>query len=194
MKPVELEKYLDDYLEAAAYEDHSLNGLQVEGTRALKKIVLGVSASHSLFAAAAKRDADAVLVHHGLLWRGEEKKISGVLGGRIRYLLERGISLFAYHLPLDGHERLGNNAVVNRRLGLKLGAPIVRYGGKHLSRIGRWPRGKSLAEAKALVKRVIGPAKECYAFGPRRISKVAFVSGERRVTLGKRRRRARSCT
>ncbi len=177
MKTEELERFLDNYLESSEYEDDSLNGLQVEGTRDVKKVVLGVSASQALFAAAHKTGADAVLVHHGLLWRGADARVTGVLAGRVRCLLAWGMSLFAYHLPLDGHQRLGNNAVVNRLLGLKPGKPIVRYGGRHLSRIGTWPRAKSLAEAKDLVTRVVGPLKQSYDYGPRKVRRAAFVSG-----------------
>ena len=85
------------------------NGLQVEGTKEIKKIVFGVSANMALFEEGVKKDAQMLIVHHGLLW-GHEQKITGVFGARVRFLIKNNLNLVAYHLPLDKHPVLGNNA------------------------------------------------------------------------------------
>ncbi len=175
--PIKLENFLDSYLDSASYQDSSLNGLQVEGTRAVKKVVLGVSASLKLFKAAAKRDADALLVHHGLLWQGDDARLKGVLGGRVRYLTERGISLLAYHLPLDGHAKLGNNALIIRRLGLKKLRPFGVHGEKPLSAVCAWAKPRMRAAVKRELGELFGSLRVAYDYGPGKIKTVALVSG-----------------
>lgn len=106
----DLAAYLDGLLEAGRFRDYCPNGLQVEGRAEVRRIVCGVTASQALLDAALAIDADAVLVHHGYFWRGEDGRITGVRRARLKALLENDISLFAYHLPLDAHAELGNNA------------------------------------------------------------------------------------
>ncbi|GIK25023.1 MAG: GTP cyclohydrolase 1 type 2 [Betaproteobacteria bacterium] len=106
----DLAAYLDGLLEAGRFRDYCPNGLQVEGRAEVRRIVCGVTASQALLDAALAIDADAVLVHHGYFWRGEDGRITGVRRARLKTLLENDISLFAYHLPLDAHAELGNNA------------------------------------------------------------------------------------
>ncbi|HEY9192530.1 MAG TPA: Nif3-like dinuclear metal center hexameric protein [Methyloversatilis sp.] len=113
-----LHSYLDELLEAARFKDYCPNGLQVEGTSAVSHVVTGVSASLALIDAAVERGAQALLVHHGWFWRGEDACITGMRRARIARVLEHGINLFAYHLPLDAHAELGNNAQLARVLGL----------------------------------------------------------------------------
>lgn len=109
--------YCDARLEVRDYDDYCPNGLQVEGRNTVRRIVSGVTANLALIEAAAASDADLVLVHHGYFWRGEAPQLVGVKGRRVRALMAAGISLLAYHLPLDAHPELGNN----RQLGLRLG-------------------------------------------------------------------------
>lgn len=110
-------RYFDDLLDAGSFRDYCPNGLQVEGERAVRTLVSGVTASAALLRAAAALRADAVLVHHGWFWRGEDPRIVGSRRERFRLAIDSGIHLFAYHLPLDAHPDVGNNA----RLGLSMG-------------------------------------------------------------------------
>ncbi|MCB1984551.1 MAG: Nif3-like dinuclear metal center hexameric protein [Burkholderiales bacterium] len=113
----ELENYLNQLLDITRFQDYCPNGLQVEGREAIHKIVTGVTASLQLLGAAAANNADAVLVHHGYFWRGEDARITGMKSRRIATLINSNINLFAYHLPLDIHMELGNNAQLAKRLG-----------------------------------------------------------------------------
>ena len=105
-----LTDFCDEYLSAAAFKDYAPNGLQVDGGRPIQRIVTGVTACEALIDAAIADKADAILVHHGYFWKGEPAPITGMKGQRIRKLIQHGISLIGYHLPLDAHPRIGNNA------------------------------------------------------------------------------------
>lgn len=109
----------DGLLQPERFKDYGPNGLQVEGRREIKRLVSGVTASRALIEAAIADKADAIFVHHGLFWRGMDGRITGWLKERIRLLLAHDINLFAYHLPLDAHPTLGNNAQLGARLGLQ---------------------------------------------------------------------------
>ena len=115
----QLQRYLDDLLEAPRFKDYCPNGLQVEGAPEVSRVVCGVTASLALIDAAIERGAQAVLVHHGWFWRGEDARVTGMRRVRLARLLAHDISLFAYHLPLDAHAELGNNAQLGRVLGLR---------------------------------------------------------------------------
>jgi len=114
----EIENTLNTLLQADRFDDYGPNGLQVEGRAQVRRIVSGVTASLALIDAAIADGADAILVHHGLFWRGQDGRLVGWLGERVRRLMAHGINLFAYHLPLDAHPELGNNAQLGVRLGL----------------------------------------------------------------------------
>ena len=115
----EVESHLAALLEVARFKDYGPNGLQVEGRPAIRKIVSGVTASLALIEAAAEVGADALLVHHGLFWRGQDGRVTGWMKRRLSALLARDINLFAYHLPLDAHPEFGNNAQLARQLGFR---------------------------------------------------------------------------
>ena len=100
----------DALLEPGRFKDYGPNGLQVEGRREVRRIVSGVTASLALIEAAIAEEADAVFVHHGLFWRGHDGRVTGWMKRRLAALLAHDVSLFAYHLPLDAHPELGNNA------------------------------------------------------------------------------------
>lgn len=117
MKREDLTRYLDELLEVTHFRDYCPNGLQVEGRKELQRIVFGVTASQALLDAAIARDADAILVHHGWFWRGEDGRITGFRKARLQALLKHDINLFGYHLPLDGHAEFGNNAQLAKRMG-----------------------------------------------------------------------------
>lgn len=113
----ELRTYLDTLLEASRFRDYCPNGLQVEGRAELQHVVCGVTASQALIDAAIERNADAILVHHGWFWKSEDGRVTGFRKRRMAALLAHDISLFAYHLPLDAHPVLGNNAQLAARFG-----------------------------------------------------------------------------
>lgn len=118
MQRDELARYLDQLLDVSRVRDYCPNGLQVEGRPEVRKIVSGVTASQALIDAARAENADAILVHHGYFWRGEDPRLVGTRKRRIQSLLEADLNLYAYHLPLDLHPELGNNAQLAQRLGL----------------------------------------------------------------------------
>ncbi len=124
----ELEVYLNTLLRPERFEDYCPNGLQVEGSDQIEKLVSGVTACQALIDAAVDVNANAILVHHGYFWRGENAALVGMKGRRIRTLIRNDMNLFAYHLPLDNHLELGNNAGLGRTLGVESWAPA---GGEH---------------------------------------------------------------
>ena len=115
-----LESLLNHLLEPHAIKDYCPNGLQVEGRERIRKVVTGVTASQALIDAAVAAGADAILVHHGYFWSGEPAQITGMKQRRLKTLLTHDINLFAYHLPLDVHPEVGNNAQLARLLGLEV--------------------------------------------------------------------------
>lgn len=114
---VALASYLDSLLQVDRFKDYCPNGLQVEGCMDIERIVTGVTASQRLIEEAIAHNAQAILVHHGYFWKGEDPAITGIKKARLATLLEHNINLFAYHLPLDGHEQYGNNVQLASQLG-----------------------------------------------------------------------------
>ncbi|VDZ69121.1 protein YbgI (plasmid) [Klebsiella aerogenes] len=110
MKNSELEQLINEKLNSAAISDYAPNGLQVEGRESVRKIVTGVTASQALLDEAVRLQADAVIVHHGYFWKGESPVIRGMKRNRLKTLLANDINLYGWHLPLDAHPELGNNA------------------------------------------------------------------------------------
>jgi len=141
----------DALLQPARFKDYGPNGLQVEGRAQIGKIVSGVTASRALIEAAIAEQADAIFVHHGLFWRGHDGRVTGWMKQRLALLLAHDINLFAYHLPLDAHPELGNNAQLGARLGLQATA---RFGEQDLGFMGGRADGGSFASAQALAEHV----------------------------------------
>lgn len=139
----ELNQHLEQLLETGRYLDYCPNGLQVEGRREVTHIVSGVTASMALLEAAYAAGADTILVHHGYFWKGEPATIVGMKRQRIAYLLAHEINLFAYHLPLDAHPTLGNNAQLARVFGFTVDA---HFGEQQLGVTGRPSAPLSLAQ------------------------------------------------
>lgn len=133
MGHAELARHLDELLEVRRFKDYCPNGMQVEGGRPIRRIVGGVTASLALIRAAIDARADALLVHHGWFWRGEDPCMVGTRRERMRAVLTHDIGLYAYHLPLDAHPALGNNAALARVLGW---TPQARFGQDDLGMIG----------------------------------------------------------
>lgn len=128
IKVNELAFYLNNYLECDKYSDYAPNGVQVEGKLEIKRICTAVTASQDAIARAIACQADALLVHHGYFWRGEEQVITGMKRRRIAALLSHDITLLAYHLPLDCHPVLGNNALIAKHLNIN--SPTMHQAGK----------------------------------------------------------------
>ncbi len=145
---VQLEAHLATLLAVDRFKDYGPNGLQVEGRDEVQTLVSGVTASRALIDAAIEARADALLVHHGLFWRGQDGRLVGWLRERVARLLAHGMNLFAYHLPLDAHAELGNNAQLGLRLGLLADA---RFGEQDLGFIGA---ADAALDAAALAERV----------------------------------------
>ena len=161
-------------LQPERFKDYGPNGLQVEGKSEIRRIVSGVTASRALIEAAIDARADAIFVHHGLFWRGMDGRITGWLKERIRLLLAHDINLFAYHLPLDAHAELGNNA----QLGFKLGAKgQAAFGDQNLG----WLADADFASADALnshVQTVLGRSTTLVNAGAARpVRKLAWCTG-----------------
>ncbi len=167
----------DALLQPDKFRDYGPNGLQVEGDRDVKVLVSGVTASRALIEAAIEADADAIFVHHGLFWRGQDGRITGWMRERLRLLLTHGIHLFAYHLPLDAHPELGNNAQLARVLGLQADG---RFGEQDLGFVGAavgahaWERPQALADQ---VAGALGRAVICVGDNDRPVRRVAWCTG-----------------
>ncbi|MEM5330234.1 Nif3-like dinuclear metal center hexameric protein [Paraburkholderia sp. JHI2823] len=153
MDRIELELYLNNLLESARFKDYCPNGLQVEGRRRVEKIATGVTASLAFLEAAHEWGADAVLVHHGYFWKNEAAQITGRKYRRLKTLLANDINLFAYHLPLDSHPELGNNAQLGARFGW-IGEQ--RFGEQDLGWMATLPMPITLAHFTAEVEQTLG--------------------------------------
>jgi len=175
MQRNELVAYLDAVLEAERFRDYCPNGLQVEGSAEIRRIVCGVTASQALIDAAIEHEADAILVHHGWFWKGEDGRVTGFRKRRLQSLLAHDINLLAYHLPLDAHGEFGNNA----QLGAKLGWTVTgRFAEQDIGFIGAVQPAPTFAhELAAQVERVLGRVPLLVGDGQRQVSKVAWCSG-----------------
>jgi dinuclear metal center YbgI/SA1388 family protein len=143
----ELLRAFDSLLQPERFKDYGPNGLQVEGKGEVARVVSGVTASRALIEAAIDVQADAIFVHHGLFWRGQDGCVTGWMKQRLAMLLAHDINLFAYHLPLDAHPELGNNAQLGRKLGLVAGS---RFGEQDLGFMGARADGGHFGDAREL--------------------------------------------
>lgn len=173
----ELVCYLDEYLASADYQDYAPNGLQVEGRPELRRIVAGVTASQALLDAAVERQADAVLVHHGYFWKGEDTRIVGIKQRRLKTLLKNDISLLAYHLPLDGHPELGNNAQLAKLWGWEVSGRFGQGPEGGLAMHSELPEAMSLAELGEHISKVLDRPAQCIDGGGHAIRRVGWCSG-----------------
>lgn len=168
----ELSDYLCGFLRIADFQDYAPNGLQVEGRAEIKTIVTGVTACQALIDKAIELQADAVLVHHGYFWKSEPVEIVGFKQKRIKSLLAHDINLFAYHLPLDAHPDLGNNAMLAKLWGLQDVTPQAG-----LVRLGRLPAPVSIRAFRDKVSESLGRDVLHLPGGPETINSVAWCSG-----------------
>ncbi len=173
----DLVRYLDDLLEVERFTDYSPNGLQVEGGATINRLVCGVTASQALIEAAVEAGADALLVHHGYFWKGEAAPIVGIKKRRIARLLENGISLLAYHLPLDAHPVYGNNVQLAKVLGLKVAGSFGPAGNPAIGLYGGLPEPLSGEALAAQIADRLGRAPLHVGEASAPVSKLAWCTG-----------------
>lgn len=187
MKREELVSYLDDLLGAAKFRDYCPNGLQVEGRDEVQRIVAGVTASQALLDVAIEANADAILVHHGYFWKGDDGRITGIRRKRLGALIDHNINLIAYHLPLDAHPELGNNAQLASRLGWLAEG---RFGEQDIGWFGRLAEPTVLSLLTKQLAQVLGREPLVIGDQSRHIAKIAWCSGgaqgylEQAIALG----------
>lgn len=167
----------NDLLQPARFKDYGPNGLQVEGSDTIRHLVSGVTASRALIEAAIEAKADAIFVHHGLFWRGQDGTVTGWMKQRLQLLLVHNINLLAYHLPLDAHPELGNNAQLAKHLGLQVQGV---FGEQALGLWGERADGQTFANAQVLavaVTKTLGREPVVVQMPAREIRKVGWCTG-----------------
>ena len=183
-------QYLDSLLEPGYFKDYAPNGLQVQGRDQVKTLVTGVTATQALIDRAIELEADAIFVHHGYFWRGEDPSIVGMKYNRIRSLLEHQINLFAYHLPLDAHPELGNNAQLASRLGLLVESGLDPMEKRPVGNVGRLGQAREAEAFAATIESALGRRPLLVKGGDHPVSRVAWCSGgaqgyiEKAVAMG----------
>lgn len=172
-----LETYLEELLACQQYTDYAPNGLQVQGRDEIKTIVTGVTASHALLEAALKVKADAVFVHHGYFWKGESPVIKGMAKKRLGLLLQHNVNLFAYHLPLDGHKTLGNNAQLAEVLGIEKIKQLPHAYTPSILFQGEFETAKAKSDLQKLIRDKLNRAPLYIQGHDRDIRKIAWCTG-----------------
>lgn len=158
------------------FQDYCPNGLQVEGRPQIKRLISGVTASMALLEAARDSDADAIIVHHGYFWKGESPIVTGMKRKRLQLLLQNDISLIAYHLPLDAHSELGNNAQLARQLDIKITGGL-QPGANPIGNIGELHEAMSPEIFVEKITQRLGRAPQFIAGGDHDIHTVAWCTG-----------------
>jgi dinuclear metal center YbgI/SA1388 family protein len=175
---------LDELLDPGSFRDLGPNGLQVPGPQEVSRLVTGVSAQRQLVERAVEERAQLVLVHHGLFWDFLPTGLTPVLAERLRPLFKHDIALAAYHLPLDAHAELGNNAILADRLGCERHEPFGTYNGRQIGRAGTFP-GDGVPAGELFERVRVVTAREPTVFdgGPERVRRIGIVSGSGADTL-----------
>jgi dinuclear metal center YbgI/SA1388 family protein len=179
MQRQDLLDYLDRLLEVGQYQDYAPNGLQVEGRQEIKRIVFGVTASQALIEQAIHKQADAIIVHHGYFWKNEPLTITGMKYRRIKALIENNINLIGYHLPLDGHAELGNNAQLAKLWQIEDITPSPG-----LVRLGRLAQPQSIEHFIETVAQSLQRQPLHLPGGPQEVQKIAWCSGGAQGYIG----------
>lgn len=183
----ELRDYIGSLLEASRFRDYCPNGLQVEGRAEVLRIATGVSASQHLLEAATAWGADAIIVHHGYFWRNEDAAVTGIKKRRIAHLLQHDVSLLAYHLPLDAHPELGNNAQLAKRMGWEVQG---RFGEQDIASYGMLPQAQTLAQLATHLSAQLGRTPQIIGEPSLSVKRIAWCSGsaqsyfEQAIALG----------
>lgn len=172
-----LVEYCDRLLETAQFRDYCPNGLQVEGRAEVSRIISGVTACQALIEATRGRDADLLLVHHGYFWKGEDATITGIKRRRVSSLLAAGMSLLAYHLPLDAHPELGNNARLGALLGWVKEGVFGDGAGPELACHGRLQVPLTAPDLAARLAQALGREPLMVGDGPATIETLGWCTG-----------------
>ena len=186
----ELVEYCDEILKSSEFMDYCPNGLQVQGRSQVQKIVTGVTACQALLDEAVKHQADLVLVHHGYFWKGENAPLTGIKYQRIRTLIQHEMSLLAYHLPLDAHPSMGNNARLAVKLGLEVEDSLEPGKNNAIGNIGRVSEPCSLKRFTQRVVQALDREPQVISGGDHKVNKVAWCTGaaeryiEKAIALG----------
>ena len=187
MQLSELNDYIGRLLEVSRFRDYCPNGVQVEGRTEICRIATGVTASQRLLNTATEWGADAILVHHGYFWKNEDAAIAGIKKRRIAHLLQHDVSLLAYHLPLDAHPELGNNAQLAKRLGL---LPQGTFGEQDIAWHGELQLPQTLSQFAAHISHTLQRTPLIIGEAERSLRRIAWCSGaaqdyfEQAVALG----------
>jgi dinuclear metal center YbgI/SA1388 family protein len=174
----EILAFCDELLDSGSFEDYGPNGLQVPGATEVNRVATGVSANLETLERAVEGGAELVMTHHGLLWGDEVSPLSVPMASRLKALLSADCSLAAYHLPLDAHPEIGNNALLRDALGLEPDErPFGRAKGSAVGLIGRAPEPIELGELAGRLRGAVGQDPLVFDSGPERISTVGIVTG-----------------
>ncbi len=173
----QLVTYCNELLSSHSFQDYAPNGLQVEGREEVRKIVTGVTANQALIDAAVAHGADAVIVHHGFFWKNEPPCITGLKYRRLSALIKNGISLIAYHLPLDAHAELGNNAQLAALLGIAVEGRFGRSAKDELAMFGSLNRALTAEQLTQLIEERLMRKPLHLDGGGEVIERVAWCSG-----------------
>jgi dinuclear metal center YbgI/SA1388 family protein len=169
---------LDELLDPGGFQDLGPNGLQVPGPQDVRRVVTGVSAQRELVERAVAERAQLVLVHHGLFWDFQPTGLTPVLAERLRPLFKHDVALAAYHLPLDAHPEVGNNAILAERLGCERHEAFGAYRGRPIGRAGTFPGdGVPADELFARVRELTEREPTVLGAGPERVRRIGIVSG-----------------
>ncbi len=174
MRTTTILEALDELLEPARFRDYCPNGMQVEGKSEVLRLVTGVTASLALIEAAIAAGADALLVHHGLFWKGDDMRVIGPRRRRLASLLAHEVNLLAYHLPLDAHSELGNNAQLGQRLGL---VATQHFGEQEIGCAGDLPAPVTAAAFAATVRCLLERAPLLVGDADRMVRRIGWCSG-----------------
>jgi len=177
MKNTKLANKLEQLLEIHQFKDYCPNGLQIEGRAEVNKIISGVTANQALIDIAVAQKADAILVHHGFFWKGERQEIVGMKYRRIKTLLENGINLYAYHLPLDVHPQLGNNAQLAKLLGITDRRPLQPWDKRSVGRVGKFEQIITADDLFARIGSVLSRTPLHINAGKKEIKSIAWCTG-----------------
>ncbi|SFG76337.1 Nif3-like dinuclear metal center hexameric protein [Neptunomonas qingdaonensis] len=173
----ELVRYCEDLLSVSLFRDYCPNGLQVEGRQQVNKIVSGVTASQSLLDAAVAMQADLILVHHGYFWKGENERVVGIKKQRLSTLLCNDISLLAFHLPLDAHAELGNNAQLAKKMHWNVVSGLDGELGQAIGMVGELTQAQNADQFSADMARVLNRPVQHIQGINRPIKKIAWCTG-----------------
>jgi dinuclear metal center YbgI/SA1388 family protein len=180
----EIIAFLDELLDIDGFADMGPNGLQVPGSEQVELVATGVSAHRELFEQAAAAGADLVIAHHGLFWDFHPRTVSASMKERLRILFDADISLAGYHLPLDAHPEVGNNALICKALGLERTEPFGDYRGRQVGFVGRSADGVPFAELRRRCARAFGQEPFVWDSGPDPVRSVGIVSGGAASSFG----------